>query len=240
MLADMDTRLRAAFLAMAFLVAPVLGDTAWAVEGDGSSRDGAVIETEEDMAARDDSSLEGSEPSDEGPLSGDAPLPLDADGNEIVDGQVSDTSFLYDAAIADLAGADSYYDGQTVQVRGEAVGEAIRMTGGAGEHVWVTLVDTDSGSSVSVVMRRSDADRIDSFGAYGKTGSRLRVQGVYNLACSEHDGESDIHATAVAVETKGYAHPDSFEIQAFFPGVAAVVIGAFFMMMFWYIRERSR
>ena len=239
MFADTKARLRAAFSVAALLAVLLAAGAAWAVEGDGSSRDGAVVETEESQAPQDGSSSE--ESAIQGSSSvDDAPSPLDADGNEIVDGQVSDTSFLYDAAIADLAGADSYYDGQTVQVRGEAVGEVIRMTDGPGDRGWVTLVDTESGSSVSVAMQRSDAEKIDSFGAYGKTGSRLRVQGVYNLACSEHDGESDIHATAVAVEAKGYVHPDRFDIQMFFPGIAAVVIGAFFMVMFWYIRERSR
>lgn len=234
MLVDVKARARRAALCAALLGLLCLAVPAWAVEGDGSSRDGSVVETQGDAPVE--------EPAQEGDdaSSDDAPRALDAEGNEIVDGQVSDTSFLYDAAIADLAGADSYYDGQTVQVRGEAVGEAIRMAEGPQDRVWVTLVDTESGSSVSVVMRRSDADKIDTYGAYGKTGSRLRVQGTYNLACSEHEGESDIHATAVTVEAKGYLHPDRFDVQMFFPGLAAVIIGAFCMVMFWYVRERSR
>ena len=92
--------------------------------------------------------------------------------------------------------------GQTVQVRGEAVGEAIRMADGSSDLVWVTLADVASNSSVSVVMRREDAAGIDTYGAYGKTGSWLRVQGVFNLACSEHEGESDIHATSVVVDER--------------------------------------
>ncbi|MDO4442270.1 MAG: hypothetical protein Q4B69_00115 [Slackia sp.] len=236
MAADKRTGIRRFLLAAACLLALCAGAAAWAVEGDGSSREGAVVETEQ-------TALEEAPPAEDAPdasSSEGAPAPLDAAGNEIVDGQVSDTSFLYDAAIADLAGADSYYDGQTVQVRGEAVGEAIRMTEGQGDCVWVTLVDPESGSSVSVVMKRADAERIDTFGAYGKTGSRLSVQGVYNLACSEHEGESDIHASVVTVEAKGYEHPDSFDVQMFFPGLAAVILGAFFMVIFWYVRERSR
>lgn len=168
------------------------------------------------------------------------PSALNAEGNTINDGQVSDNSFLYDAAIADLAGADSYYDKQTVQVRGEAVGEAIRPTGGEEGFSWITLRDGDSGSSVSVVMANSDVQKIDMFGAYGKTGSRLRVQGVYNLACEEHEGESDIHATAVTVEEAGFAHPDRFVARDFAPGAIAVVMGLFLMALFFYARERAR
>lgn len=215
-----------------------------AAEGDGSSQ-GSVVsagaEASDDKAPDAEhagsAGLEGrqdaAEPEEE-------PTPLDAIGNEVNDGQVSDTSFLYDAAIADLAGADSYYNGQTVQVRGEAVGEAIRMADGSSDLVWVTLADVASNSSVSVVMRREDAAEIDMYGAYGKTGSWLRVQGVFNLACSEHEGESDIHATSVVVEDQGFEHPDEFDIHAFFPAFVALTAGAFLMLMFWYVRERSR
>ena len=220
-------------VACVVLAAALACPAAFAAEGDGATEAGSVVSTDTgapEAAAPAPGAAE-SEPAE--------PAPLDAEGNEVNDGQVSDTSFLYDAAIADLAGADSYYDGQTVQVRGEAVGEAMRMAG-SGDEVWVTLVDVESGSSVSVVMKRSDADKIDTYGAYGKTGTRLRVQGVYNLACSEHEGESDIHATTVAVEEKGYAHPDRFDATDFMPGVAAMVAGAVLMAVFWYVRERAR
>ena len=109
-----------------------------------------------------------------------------------------------------------------------------------GNTINVTLRDGDSGSSVSVVMANSDVQKIDMFGAYGKTGSRLRVQGVYNLACEEHEGESDIHAAAVTVEEAGFAHPDRFVARDFAPGAIAVVMGLFLMALFFYARERAR
>lgn len=229
------------------LCAAFAAGAAWSAEGDGSSQDGAVVSASDEPPSPSDAAAApsaegGASPEEQGEDRAQeaAPSALDAAGNEINDGQVSDTSFLYDAAIADLAGADSYYDGQTVQVRGEAVGEAIRMTEGPQGFVWVTLADVESNSSVSVVMRKTDADKIDTYGAYGKTGSQVRVQGTFNLACNEHEGESDIHATSVTVEEKGFVHPDRFDIHAFFPGLAALVLGAFLMVMFWYVRERSR
>lgn len=233
-------------LALAAGLAIGMGSRAWAEEGDGSSASGSVVTLGDDG--------QGSAGYDEGPAydagvssvppaqeqgASEGPVPLDAEGNRINDGQVSDSSFLYDAAIADLATADSYYDGQTVQVCGEAVGEAIKMDG-SDDLVWITLFDGDSGSSVAVVMARSDAESIDTYGAYGKTGTRLRVQGTYNLACGEHEGESDIHAEKVIVEAQGFVHPDEFDAKDFLPGIVAVVAGAFAMAAFWYVRERSR
>ncbi len=226
------------------------GAAAWAVEGDGSSRAGSVVSVDEA-----DKAEESSEPTSDAVSANDGvhveevgqkdaeqedvPTALDAEGNSINDGQVSDNSFLYDAAIADLAGADSYYDGQYVQIRGEAVGEAISQVGSR-DSVWVTLLDTATNSSVSVVMSRADADKIDTFGAYGKTGSRVCVKGMYNLACSEHEGESDIHAESVTVEERGFVDPDTFDATAFLPGVALVIAGLLLMVVFWYVRERSR
>ncbi|WP_303250168.1 hypothetical protein [uncultured Slackia sp.] len=238
-------RRRACVWAAAFVLGVTLcAPAASAAEGDGSSQ-GSVVSAGAEAPEGKAPDAEHAGPADpEGQLDAvepeEAPTPLDAAGNEVNDGQVSDTSFLYDAAIADLAGADSYYNGQTVQVRGEAVGEAIRMADGSSDLVWVTLADVASNSSVSVVMRREDAAGIDTYGAYGKTGSWLRVQGVFNLACSEHEGESDIHATSVVVEDQGFEHPDEFDIHAFFPAFVALTAGAFLMLMFWYVRERSR
>lgn len=171
------------------------------------------------------------------------PEPLDAEGNLINEGQVSDTSFLYDAAIADLAGADAYYDGQTVQVTGEAVGEAIAPLMNVGEDsgmVRVTLYEESSGTSVTVIMTRENAEKIGTYGAYGKTGATLRVQGTFHLTCQEHEGESDIHADVVTVLKQGSVHPDEFEPEDFVPGVVALVIGLVCMLAGWRIKERSR
>lgn len=163
---------------------------------------------------------------------------LEAAGNEINDGQVSDAAFLYDAAIADLAGADSYYDGQTVRVTGEAVGEAMRAAGE--DRKWVTLRDPATGSTVVVSMRASDAEKIDLYGSYQTVGAFLQVQGEYHLSCTEHEGESDIHATSVRVMEQGYAVPETFDSFAFMPGIILIMAGALLSVVYWRVRERSR
>lgn len=169
------------------------------------------------------------------------PEPLDSPNNTINDGQVSDSSFLYDASIAELAGADSYYDGQTVQVTGEVVGDAIRVLDGSeAEYYWITLLDPDSGSSVVTFMRESDVSKIDTYGAYGKNGTILRVRGIYHLVCPEHEGESDLHVEVVSVVSSGWVHPDEFDPKDFLPGIGMAVVGAVCALAFWRMRERSR
>lgn len=163
--------------------------------------------------------------------------PLDVADNIVNEGQVSDSSFLYEAAIADLAGADSYYDNQTVKVTGEAVGEAIYADGA---HSWVTLTDTEADASVVVYMENGELEKIDTFGMYGKMGTTLHVQGVYHLTCPEHDGESDVHASSVSVAAIGATQKESFKPFDFLPGLVLTGIGAFLMVAFLRRRERSR
>lgn len=161
------------------------------------------------------------------------------DSNLINPQQRPDSSFIYDSSIVDLSNADSYYDKQTVQITGEAVGDIIDASDGM---VWVTLAEASSSSnaSVAVLMTRESASHIDTLGRYGTTGTMLQVRGVFHLACPEDQGLSDVHATSVAVVTKGVHHANEFRPEAFAVGAALTVVGFALMGLFRYLRERQR
>ncbi len=162
-----------------------------------------------------------------------------ADGSNAVDvTQLPDSSFIYDTSITDLSTADSYYDKQTVQVTGEVVGDCIDA--GDGHHCWIQLESPADSSTVAVYMTNESAAKIDTYGAYGRKGTTLQVRGTFQLACSTHDGVSDLHAQVVSVTEKGKSTPDEFRIEAFFPGFAAVFIGLAMMVVFYLLRERQR
>lgn len=167
----------------------------------------------------------------------------DADGeddsNLVNPQQRPDSSFIYDSSIVDLSNADSYYDKQTVQITGEAVGDVIDARDGM---VWVTLSETSnlSNASVAVLMTRESASHIDTLGRYGATGTMLQVRGVFHLACPEDEGLSDVHATSVAVVAKGSDHADEFRPEMFALGAALTAIGFALMGLFRYLRERQR
>ncbi len=163
-----------------------------------------------------------------------------AEGSNAVDtAQLPDSSFIYDTSIPDLSTADTYYDRQTVQVTGEVIGDTIEA-GADDRHCWITLSSTGGASSVSVYMTDEAAAKIDSFGKYNVKGTTLQVRGTFHLACSEHDGASDIHAQVVTVTERGKAMPDAFDAWSFVPGVVAVVIGLALMAVFYVLRERQR
>lgn len=152
--------------------------------------------------------------------------------------QLPDSSFIYDTSITDLSTADTYYDKQTVQVTGEVVGD--RITAGDGRHCWLQLASPSDLSTVSVYLTNESADKVDTYGAYGRKGTTLQVRGTFNLACPDHDGASDLHAQVVTVTEKGKATPDEFDINAFTPGMVTVMVGLAMMVVFYLLRERQR
>ena len=152
--------------------------------------------------------------------------------------QLPDSSFIYDTSITDLSTADTYYDKQTVQVTGEVVGD--RITAGDGRHCWLQLASPSDSSTVSVYLTNESADKVDTYGAYGRKGTTLQVRGTFNLACPDHDGASDLHAQVETVTEKGKATPDEFDINSFIPGAVPVMIGLAMMVVFYLLRERQR
>lgn len=162
-----------------------------------------------------------------------------AEGDNAVDvTQLPDSSFIYDTSITDLSTADAYYDKQTVQVTGEVVGD--RIDAGDDHHCWITLASASDASTVSVYMTNESASKIDLYGAYDRKGTTLQVRGTFQLACSTHDGVSDLHAQVVSVTEKGKATPDEFEFEAFIPGLVTIMIGLVMMAVFYLLRERQR
>ena len=149
----------------------------------------------------------------------------DDDDNLVNPQQLPDSSFIYDTSIAALGNADAYYDNQTVQVVGEAIGDSIRE-GLDNRHRWITLAanEKDSTATVSVLMTAEQAAKIDT----------------YDLVCTEHEGLTDLHADIVTVVEKGKHHEDEFDVNAFVPGAIATALGLALMGVFYYLRERQR
>mgnify|MGYP007069939038 CR=1 FL=1 len=165
----------------------------------------------------------------------------DNSDNTVNTHQLPDSSFLYDTSLTELASATSYYDGQTVQITGEAIGDIIRE-GTDGTHVWVTLASTSPTSDATIVvyLSTSDASIIDTLGAYGKTGTILQVRGTFHLVCPDHEGTSDIHVENVNVVSPGSTSPDTFSWANFKSGILLVVFAGALLLAFHLIRQRLR
>ncbi len=164
-----------------------------------------------------------------------------ADGNKVNTNQLPDSSFLYDTDLAELAQADSYHDKQTVQVRGEVVGDRISDEVN-GDECWISLQDDDELNPVTVpiLMTKEQAEVIDHYGRYGVRGTTLQVRGTYYLDCVDHQGLSDIHAEEVSVVTPGKDDPLAVNPVVLSAGVLSVLLGGVLLVVYYRWRERMR
>lgn len=170
------------------------------------------------------------------------PMPVQEDdpANRINPQQTPDSSFLYDTSISALMSADSYMDGQTVQVVGEVVGDRIRAEDSS-DNCWISLQSpTSPNDTLFVYLSRTLTQNIDTYGAYGKQGTILQVRGTFNLACADHEGLSDLHADHAAVVHEGVVRPDPFKPLDFLPGVVLLALAGGLFFLFWRVRESNR
>lgn len=161
-------------------------------------------------------------------------------GNRVNTSQLPDSSFIYEVSIEELANADSYLDGQTVQVTGEVVGDRITSEDNP-KYCWITLQsqDTNDDSEVSVYMSKSASKAIDMYGAYGKEGTHLQVRGTFYLASEDHQGTSEIKAESVSVVSPGEIQTYLKDPKSVESGIALILIGSILMLLFNILRERQ-
>lgn len=224
----------AVFAALAISIA--LAILAVLAPADGMLAGRAYAEETSAEASSDSAASAESESESQNPTSVDG-----LDANIVDPTQRADNSFIYDTTIEDILSEPSSKEGQTVQFTGEAIGDAVSDAPLDGT-VWVMVASTTEGieGGISVLMSAEQANQIDHFGRYGVTGTIVQVRGVFHQACPEHEGLLDLHATNVAVVTKGVEHRDTLNPRNLGPGLLAVIIGFALMAGFYFARERLR
>ncbi len=166
--------------------------------------------------------------------------------NYVNERQMPNGSFLYDTSIEALAGADVFYDNETVVVTGEVVGD--RRKGRLGTNCsWITLYSLKktgeanyTPASIEVYVSDSLADTIDTYGKYNTRGTYVQVSGTFHLVCADHEGLSDIHADSLTVDQQGAQSSDFFHVEMFLPGAIAVLAGLVVMFVHKFLTDRAR
>lgn len=166
--------------------------------------------------------------------------------NEVNVHLLPDGSFIYETSIEDLASADAFYNDQTVVVMGEVVGDRVHASDGGN---WIVLSSIQATAktngvfapaTVTVYVTDSMADLIDTYGEYDVRGSIVQVSGVFNLACREHEGVSDIHASELTVTQTGQVEKEPINFFDFLPGLAAAALGGLIALVYRFLREKRR
>lgn len=117
--------------------------------------------------------------------------------------------------ISSLTGDMEQYGGRVVSITGEAIGDVMRR----GDFAWITVDDGPYSSkslaegggfrgtgntSIGVWAPAGDVAGIEHLGSYAEKGDIVNVVGVFNRACPEHGGDTDIHASSVQVIKPGH------------------------------------
>jgi hypothetical protein len=87
-----------------------------------------------------------------------------------------------------LLEAPESYDGQTVQISGELIGQALYQKHG----VWFHLLD-EEGSAIGIWAQKEELPPLTYYGKFGVQGDRLSLRGTFFKACPIHGGDTDIH-----------------------------------------------
>jgi len=131
-------------------------------------------------------------------------------------------------AVTDLTSRSFDEDGASVTFTGEAIGEALRESEDA---VWVNVL---GGSAIGVVVDRSLAEAIGTWGDYRYHGDTVHVEGVFHVACDEHGGDMDVHATRLAVIERGFPMTHQIDWYKAVIGLAGLAMAA------WLVRRGRR
>lgn len=91
-----------------------------------------------------------------------------------------------------LSQADPELDGLMVHFEGEAIGESLRADG---DTRWANILD--DGVAIGVVAPTEMLQSIDGWGDWSRRGTIVEVTGVFNVACTQHGGDLDVHATEI-------------------------------------------
>jgi len=133
--------------------------------------------------------------------------------------------------VVERAGA---FDGASVTMQGEAIGESLRADG---DHRWVNVLG--GGAAVGVFMPQEMAEEIEHFGLYSHFGDTIAVRGLVNVSCEEHGGEFDIHAEELMIIEPGGARENPAIPWKLPAGLALLALGLVEYRVYRHLKNRA-
>lgn len=146
-----------------------------------------------------------------------------------------DERVIIDTTTSVLTSVNRALNGLSVRFSGEAVGDVLAADEG---HKWVNILGA-SGASIGVYMTDEQAKSIVNLGDYHTTGTTVEVEGTYTMACTEHQGELDVHATSIKVLDTGGSITRVANQQRFVIAIVLCVFGFAILGTFIFLRRKS-
>ncbi|MCS7179754.1 MAG: hypothetical protein NZ891_00150 [bacterium] len=101
------------------------------------------------------------------------------------------------------------YDNKEVIIVGEAIGDIM----GQGNEKWVNIKDEFKDIAIGVVISKQDIEKIKNLGKYRVKGDIVKIYGTYNMKCTKHMGERDIHALRIEIIKRGEILPSEVKLS---------------------------
>lgn len=136
--------------------------------------------------------------------------------------------------ITDLIEKTAYWDGKTVTLSGEAIGEILER----GNYAWVNI--NDGTNAIGLWMKLEDAKKITFFGDYKHTGDTVEATGIFYRACTEHGGDIDIHCSDVKIVKKGYEQKEEISKNKMIIAGILSVTALFFIYGFFRMNRTGQ
>ncbi|MDD4663814.1 MAG: hypothetical protein PHD83_04020 [Caldisericia bacterium] len=101
-------------------------------------------------------------------------------------------------SISELLQNHSYWDQRVISLTGEVIGQPLL----AQDLVCIHILDHE-GNAIGVWMEKEFLTQINYFGRYCIKGDIVNITGIFNLLCSSHSGDTDVHASNISVSQQG-------------------------------------
>ncbi|MCM8822262.1 MAG: DNA-binding protein [Candidatus Omnitrophica bacterium] len=125
------------------------------------------------------------------------------------------------------------FDGKTVVVKGELIGDIINGRNGFCVNI------LDSGKAIGVWFSESEREKIEVLGRYGVKGDFVRIKGVFYKNCAQHTGDMDIHAGFLEILERGRKKDEDVPVEkvVFAFSLGIVSLAAIGILHLLYRRE---
>lgn len=158
------------------------------------------------------------------------------EGSTIDEPSVSTGVSGQENTISALRQAPEPLDKTVVALEGEVVGSKINANA---DHVWIML--SDGNNSMSVYLPKEYEEYITHYGGYAHRGTSIKLTGEFNLACTQHDGTTDVHAlSSVSVIEQGGAQVHSFNPLFLVAGGILILVASGLGALYYYLNNKRR
>jgi hypothetical protein len=115
------------------------------------------------------------------------------------------------------------YDARTIIYQGEVIGDMMLR----GDFAWMNVWDKTA--AIGVFCPQELIGEIEYKGSYRFRGDIISVQGVFHRFCSEHGGDTDIHAEKITLIQRGEElayplGPQKIRLSIILPAVAFILV----------------